>query len=488
MIGEFHVPDIKTTDLVKEIRRQIRSEGMIEQPMSNSLINPGESLPSSLKSFPLAVQSTIDLSGTQDLINAIKNLVEIAQSRTIRRQKWPDSLNRFPWILFKPLQILFFGLLNFIFKDQREVNNNLIASLNQLILLNQSLLDQVNILRSQSYVDLQRLSAQNSQIEQQVNNRLKYMEKQNNQIQLQLKEISDAYKEKGHQLDLTQLSLQSLETQFQKSDQRTFRDISYLKNDLTQQKKLMMLGEKWEENRENESAEASETSPTQSSPDYHALDAFYIALEDKFRGSEASVYESLQIYLPFLETTHLGTVERPILDVGCGRGEWLNLLKEHQYTATGLDLNRVMVEDCCAKGLDVKEADVVSYMKSLPEGSLGCVTGFQIIEHLPFPVLMELFQETYRVLCSGGMMIFETPNPANIEVSCWKFYLDPTHRNPLPSLFSEFLAEFTGFERVTLLDLHPDPEQIRLTGSRLANRFSDYFYGPKDYAVIGYKP
>jgi hypothetical protein len=95
--------------------------------------------------------------------------------------------------------------------------------------------------------------------------------------------------------------------------------------------------------------------------------------------------------------------------------------------------------------------------------------------------------ETVRVLKPGGIAIFETPNPQNVLVGSCNFYMDPTHRNPLPSPMLRFLAEARGLCRVSVLDLHPYPEAFHLDGSELATRFNQYFYGPQDYAVIGWK-
>jgi O-antigen chain-terminating methyltransferase len=98
-----------------------------------------------------------------------------------------------------------------------------------------------------------------------------------------------------------------------------------------------------------------------------------------------------------------------------------------------------------------------------------------------------LLDETVRVLKPGGLAIFETPNPQNVLVSSQTFYLDPTHRNPLPSSLMKFLAESQGLGFVKIMNLNPYPENVKLTGTELAERFSDYFYGSQDYAVLGYK-
>jgi O-antigen chain-terminating methyltransferase len=126
-------------------------------------------------------------------------------------------------------------------------------------------------------------------------------------------------------------------------------------------------------------------------------------------------------------------------------------------------------------------------LRTLPDNCLGGVTGFHIIEHLPLETLIELLDETVRVLRPGGLALFETPNPENILVGSHDFYLDPTHLKPLPSLQVQFLAEYRGLSRVEVLHLNPPPAEKRLSGSEVAERFNHHFYGPRDYAVIGWK-
>jgi 2-polyprenyl-3-methyl-5-hydroxy-6-metoxy-1,4-benzoquinol methylase len=220
----------------------------------------------------------------------------------------------------------------------------------------------------------------------------------------------------------------------------------------------------------------------------HALDALYVALEDQFRGSREEIKDRLRIYLPIIMEAKLGTNEMPMLDVGCGRGEWLELAKEQSLQAQGVDINRVLVENCRRQGLEVIESDVIVHLRTLPDASLGAVTGFHIIEHLPFEVVVKLMDEIVRVLKPGGVAILETPNPENVLVGSHTFYLDPTHRNPLPSALVKLIAEARGLCRVEVMDLHSsEAYRIEDAGLEITKRFNEYFYGPQDYAVVGWK-
>lgn len=221
--------------------------------------------------------------------------------------------------------------------------------------------------------------------------------------------------------------------------------------------------------------------------DEHRFDSLYVSFEELFRGTRTYVKENVRAYLPYIKKVNAGTDEALLLDIGCGRGEWLELLKENGLRARGVDINSIFINQCRERGLEAIESDAILYLRSLPGSSLGALTALHLIEHLPFKMLISLLDETVRVLKPGGIAIFETPNPDNILVGSRNFYLDPTHRKPLPSDMIKFMAEARGLFGVEILNLHPDADAKRLSGSDVAERFNKYFYGPQDYAVIGYK-
>ncbi len=219
------------------------------------------------------------------------------------------------------------------------------------------------------------------------------------------------------------------------------------------------------------------------------VDAWYTNFEDVFRGDRAEIKERLRVYLPVLKEAGCGTPEMPVLDVGCGRGEWLELLRDEGMAVRGIDINEEMVNRCQAMGLPAEKHDVLAYLRSVAAESVGVVTGFHIVEHLPFPVLLALLDEVVRVLRPGGVCIFETPNPSNLRVSSYTFYLDPSHRNPIPKELLGFLVEARGLCRVEAIELHPYPDSYRLpeNGQPATRLLNDLLFGDQDYGVIGRK-
>ena len=217
------------------------------------------------------------------------------------------------------------------------------------------------------------------------------------------------------------------------------------------------------------------------SGDTHQLDALYAALEDRFRGSRDDIKEGFKIYLPYVKDL------APVLDLGCGRGDWLEILSEQRIEAHGIDNNQIQIEQCRNHGLKVTENDFVAHLRSMDDASVGTITGFHIIEHLSLDTLLTLLNESMRVLRPGGLVIFETPNPENVLVGSNYFYMDPTHRHPLPSELMAFLLETRGFQSIEILNLHPW-ESAKISGENEVNkRVNDYFYGPMDYAIMGRK-
>ena len=218
-------------------------------------------------------------------------------------------------------------------------------------------------------------------------------------------------------------------------------------------------------------------------------DSLYISFEDQFRGGRQEIIDRLAYYIPIVRQANAGSQDRVMLDAGCGRGEWLELATDEKLVARGVDINRMLVEFCTESGLDAVQSEIIDYLETLNDNSVGAVTAFHLIEHLPYEVCLRFFDESLRVLKPGGLVIFETPNPENIQVGACNFYFDPTHLNPLPAKTVKFLAESRGFTDVTTHFLNPlgKEHQIEDDGSEIVRRFNQLFYGARDYALIGYK-
>ncbi len=227
----------------------------------------------------------------------------------------------------------------------------------------------------------------------------------------------------------------------------------------------------------------------------------YPLFEKLFRGGEGDVRDRQQHYLPLFRE------RAPVLDVACGRGEFLALLREQGIAARGVDADPDMVERCREQQLDVTRDDAFAYLERQEDGSLGGIFSAQFIEHLATPQYVRLIEIAFRKLRTGGVLLLETQNPECLAIYSQSFYVDPTHVRPVPAAQLRFWMEETGFARINthyvspvqpslpalpLLEVDPDariasPLKV-LEWNREAARFNEAYFGYQDYAVSGIKP
>lgn len=211
---------------------------------------------------------------------------------------------------------------------------------------------------------------------------------------------------------------------------------------------------------------------------------FYRAFEDRYRGARETIKERLRAYEPFIAP--LAGLQTPprALDVGCGRGEWIELLGEQGFAARGVDLDDGMLAACRERGLDVELGDAIACLRRLPDASLTLVSAFHLVEHIPFELLQALVAEAQRVLVPGGLLIMETPNAENLVVGATSFYLDPTHLRPLPPQLLAFVTEYGGFPRHKVVRLQED---AALRGDAPIGLINVLDGVSPDYAVVAQK-
>ena len=211
---------------------------------------------------------------------------------------------------------------------------------------------------------------------------------------------------------------------------------------------------------------------------------FYRAFEAKFRGSREIIKQRLGIYEPFLRPLLSLYPNGEALDLGCGRGEWLELINGLGFNAVGVDLNQAMLDSCLELRLKGLQGDALEYLANLPDDSQALISAFHLIEHISFDQLQELVKQALRVLKPGGLLILETPNSENIRVATQYFYLDPTHLKPIPSQQLCFLTEYVGFKRSKVIRLQEE-DFVESNSDLLIRKIVDGV--SQDYAVIAQK-
>ncbi|HEX5229037.1 MAG TPA: class I SAM-dependent methyltransferase [Bryobacteraceae bacterium] len=220
--------------------------------------------------------------------------------------------------------------------------------------------------------------------------------------------------------------------------------------------------------------QASQSAP----PEFAHVD--WIKFADRFRGSEDDIRARQQMYAARFRD------HAPVLDLGCGRGEMLQVFRNAGVASRGVDSHADSIAICHAKGLETEQADLFAYLSGLPDGSLGGVVCCQVVEHLPPSRLAEMIRLVHAKLRAGGLVAFETPNPECLAIFATHFYIDPTHRHPIPPALASFYLEEAGFGRIQIERLSPAIESMPAL-AELPESFRKEFFGSLDYAAFGTK-
>ena len=225
-------------------------------------------------------------------------------------------------------------------------------------------------------------------------------------------------------------------------------------------------------------ASAAPATPVAAGPVPPAFD--YGRFAERFRGSEEYVKSGQQFYLPYFAAC------RNVLDIGCGRGEFLEMMQAAGIPAKGIDLSEESVATCSHKGLEAETADLFAWLANCPEASLDGIFCSQVVEHLPPDRLPEMIKLCASRLSRGGVLAIETPNPECLAIFATHFYLDPTHQRPVPHPLLAFYLEEFGMGNIEVRKLSPAVETMPSLAS-LPEDFRDSFFGGLDYAILARK-
>ncbi len=232
--------------------------------------------------------------------------------------------------------------------------------------------------------------------------------------------------------------------------------------------------------RQRSALPAAAPPPAPAAPETEAVPQLdWMRFAETFRGSPEDIRNHLRFYLPFLEGC------RKVVDLGCGRGEFLELMQEAGIEALGVDHSAACVELCRRKGLRAEQADLLDWLRA-GTGSFDAVFCAQVVEHLPPACLPELVRLAGDALVPGGLLVIETPNPHCLAIFATHFYLDPTHVRPVPAPLLRFYMEEAGFSGIQVHWLSPAAESFAGLAS-LPQDFRETFFGGLDYAIIGRK-
>lgn len=225
----------------------------------------------------------------------------------------------------------------------------------------------------------------------------------------------------------------------------------------------------------------------------------YLKFEEAFRGPSELIKKRQAVYLRYFKG------RKRVLDLGCGRGEFLSLLKENNIVGYGIDYNKLMIAHCRRQGLEVIQGDALEHLESLPDSPLDGLFAAQFIEHLNPERIPDFISLCHQKLQPTSYLVIETINPKSLYALINHFYLDLTHTKPLLPLTLKFLLEVAGFKKVEVAYFSPSPsdlkfEEMKIPSSapawqkqmltslnRNMERLNELFYTYQDYAVIGRK-
>jgi len=220
--------------------------------------------------------------------------------------------------------------------------------------------------------------------------------------------------------------------------------------------------------------------PAAQGPAAPHVDIDWFRFADAFRGSEERIREHQKMYAAKFEGA------RDLLDVGCGRGEFLEIAREAGIPARGIDQSEECVAICRSKGLEADRAELFEHLDSLADQSVGGVYCSQVVEHLPPDRLPDLVNLIARKMARGALLAIETPNPECLAIFATHFYLDPTHTRPVPPPLLRFYMEEAGLVNVEVMRLSPAVESMPAL-AELPAGFRESFFGGLDYAIFGKK-
>ena len=206
----------------------------------------------------------------------------------------------------------------------------------------------------------------------------------------------------------------------------------------------------------------------------------YSRFAERFRGTDEEIRRNMEFYRPIFAG------KENVLDIGCGRGEFLDVMREAGVPARGIDLGEECIQQCRDQGLQAEVADLFPFLAAQPDEEFDGILSSQVVEHLPPDRLPEMIRLCATKLRRGGVLALETPNPECLAIFATYFYLDPTHTRPMPHQYLQFCMEEAGLTGIEVHRLNPAVDTMPELSS-LPTDFRERFFGGLDYAIIGRK-
>jgi len=220
-------------------------------------------------------------------------------------------------------------------------------------------------------------------------------------------------------------------------------------------------------------------------------DAQYAGFENRFRGLDEQVQEQQKDYIPYFKDADF------VLDLGCGRGEFVELLQKNGIKARGIDINEQMIEICKDKGLNCEKADILEVLAQYNDNSIGGIFSSQVVEHLSPSYLKRMIEIAYHKLSSSSSIIIETVNPQSVFSLVQIYFLDLSHQQPVHPQTLKFLLKSSGFEDIQIkysapldkekLNMLPEKDSFTTLINENFDKINNLLYAPSNYAALAVK-
>jgi SAM-dependent methyltransferase len=429
-------------------------------------------------------------------------LLEDAAKNSAPRTILPKRFDRSPWSLLRPLFRFILRINNYALKDQRHVNAATEMALRLVVADNATLHGQLQHVVQVTEERLQGLMQHCQRLETQLatgaGSRVDALEhamttNAHRIDTLETMPLAPRIDALEHAMTLSASRLDRLDAldaagHVDKLD-RSLTDVrehmlradAAIRADLSAQQGFLMSRALPQESGQAEAVSRGAGIP-------RAYDSLLLELADRFRGDAATVSSRHRQYLDVIADANVIDDDHPLVDVGSGRGEWLSMLRENNVPSEGIDQSELLVARAREDGLRVTSGDAIASLRGYADATLGAITAFHIVEHLPFEDLIAFLDESLRTLRPNGLLIIETPNPANLVVGACNFWLDPTHIRPIPDALAQFLIEHRGFAQVKVVELTENRAAGVPEHDETDRRLNDFMYGSQEYAIVARRP
>ncbi len=313
------------------------------------------------------------------------------------------------------------------------------------------------------------------------------------QVSDELTAVTAQLRASAESITVLQAAVRSLQSRLESVE----RVAAHQRSELQRARTLVArLGRSATQTADGHAAEEARSTPEPATWSTDTLDErAYLDFEERFRGSRDEIRARQRNAVRYVRDLQPG--QGRLLDLACGRGEWLDVLRSEGIDAYGVDNNATMIADAAAAGLDVRCEDALMHLAHLEQSSLQGISAFHFVEHIPLGALVRMLDDALLALRPGGVLLLETPNPTNLMVGSASFYLDPTHVRPVHPEFLRFLVESRGFVEVQIHYVHPAiPAQTMIDSgpqdgypdarlNRVVTAVEGFVYGPQDYVLTG---